>query len=122
MMACGAIPLISNHKMCATKDFSLDDHSLFKHGSSKDLAKKIEWFYEHQDELALLRKRYIKHSKEYALKDQVDALEQMSVDAVNDVKEKKGFHSIHPKLKDKIYLKLIHRKAKKQAKYPEAHK
>lgn len=122
-MACGAIPLISNHKMCATKDFSLDDdHSLFKHGSSKDLAKKIEWFYEHQDELAPLRERYIEHSKEYALKDQVDALEQMFVDAVNDVKEKKDFHSIHPKLKDKIYLKLIHHKAKKQAKHPERYK
>lgn len=118
-MSYGAAPLISNHKMCTTKDFSLDDHPLFKHGSSKELAKKIEWFYEQQDEFALLRERYIEHSKEYALKDEVDALEQMFVDAVNDMKEKKDFHSIHLKPKDKIYLKLIHHKAKKQAKYSE---
>lgn len=119
-MSCGAVPLISNHTMCATKDFSIDDeHCLFKHGSPKDLAKKIEWFYEHQDELGELKKRYLEHSKKYALEDQVSALEQMFVDAYSDQKEGKDLHTLHPRRKDKAYLRKYLRAARKQAKHPE---
>ena len=117
---CGAVPLISNHKMCATKDFSIDnEHCLFKHGSPKDLAKKIEWFYEHPEEVNKLRERYLEHSKKYELSAQVDAMEQMFVDAVNDVKEGKDLPTLHPRRKDRRKYKSYMRVAKKQAKHPE---
>ena len=119
-ITCGAVPLISNHKMCATKDFSLDDeHCLFKHGNPKDLMKKIEWFYEHQNELEELRKVYHEDSKKYELSYQVDALEQMFIDAYNEKKEGKDLHTLHPRKKDKRLLKRLHRNARKQAKHPE---
>ena len=78
-ITCGAVPLISDHPMCATKDFTLDsERCRFKHGSSKDLCKKIEWFYEHQEELPKMQEEYLESSKKYALSLQVDALEQNS--------------------------------------------
>ena len=119
-ITCGAVPLISDHPVCATKDFAIDkEHCLFKHGNAKDLMKKIEWFYEHPEELAKLREIYHEDSKKYELSYQVDALEQMFVDAINDVKEGKDLPTLHPRRKDKRKYKSYMRVAKKQAKHPE---
>lgn len=119
-ITCGAVPVISNSKFCATKEFSLDDeHCLFKYGSPKDLCKKIEWFFEHRDELERLRKVYLKDSPKYALDKQVDKLEQMFIDAYNEQKEGKDLHSIKPRRKDKRLLKRVHKAAEYQKKHPE---
>ena len=119
-ITCGAVPVISNSKYCATKEFSLDDeHCLFKRGSAKDLCKKIEWFYEHPKELEELRKVYLADSPKYALDKQVDKLEQMFFDAINEQKEGKDLHSVKPRRKDKRLLKRVHRAAKKQKEHPE---
>lgn len=119
-ITCGAVPLISDSKYCATKEFSIDDeHCLFKRASVKDLRKKIEWFYEHPTELEELRKAYLADSDKYALRHQVDKLEQMFVDAINDQKEGKDLHTLKPRRKDKRLLKRVHRAAEKQRKHPE---
>ncbi len=122
-MACGTVPLISDHPVCATKDFAIDkEHCLFKHGSVKDLARKIEWFYEHPEETSKLRELYLEHAKKYALEKQVDALEQMFVDAYNEKKEGKDLHTLHPRKKDKKLLKRLKRNYKKQLKHPERYR
>ena len=109
--------------MCATKDFALDkEHSLFKHGSPKDLASKIEWFYEHKDELGELHRAYLESAKKYALKDQVDALEKMFMDAIEEQKQGKDLHSTKPRRKDKRLLKRAYRAARKQEKHPERYR
>ena len=119
-ITCGAVPLISDHKFCATKDFAIDkERCLFKHGSSKDLMKKIEWFIEHPDDIDDLKARYQEESKKYALSYQVDALEKMFFDAYSEQKEGKDLHSIKPRRKDKRLLKRIHRAMAKQEKHPE---
>ena len=116
-ITCGAVPVISNSKYCATKEFSLDDeHCLFKRGSNKDLMRKIEWFYENPLESERLRAVYLASSEKYALSHQVDKLEQMFFDAVKDQKEGKDLHSIKPRRKDKRLLKRIHRAHQKQKK------
>lgn len=122
-ITCGAVPLISNHPMCATKDFAIDhEHCLFKHGSVKDLCQKIEWFIEHPDELNKLKDIYFQDSQKYALSYQVDALENMFIKAYNEQKEGKDLHSVQPRRKDRRLLKRAHRKMKKQEKHPEKYK
>lgn len=119
-ITCGRVALISDSKYCATKDFAVDKElCLFKHGSSKDLRKKIEWFYEHPDELHRLEKEYLDSSEKYALSHQVDSLEQMFFDAIKDQKEGKDLHTIHPRKKDKALLKRANRAMVKQEKHPE---
>ena len=116
-ISCGAVPVISDSKYCATKDFAVDkEHCLFKHGSPKDLMKKVEWFYEHPDELNNLRSVYLEESKKYALADQVDKLEQMFVDAINDKKEGKDLPTIKPRKKDQRLYKRYMKAEKKQEK------
>ena len=119
-ITCGVVPVISNSKYCATKDFALDkEHCLFKHGSPKDLMEKIEWFYEHPEEKAKLSELYLEDSKKYALSKSVDALEQMFIDAYNDQKEGKDLHTLKPRRKDKVLLKRAMHAAKKQKEHPE---
>ena len=122
-ITCGAVPLISNHKYCATKDFAIDKQlCLFKHGSPKDLKDKIEYFYEHRDELERLKKAYEIEAPKYSMDKSVDALEQMFIDAFNKHKEGKDLPAVHPRKKDKRLLKRIHKAAKKQEKHPEKYK
>ena len=119
-ITCGAVPLISDSKLCATKEFALDKgHCLFKHGSVKDLKNKVEWFVEHPDELERLRGEYLKDSSKYAMSASVDALEKMFIDACNDQKEGKDLHTLKPRRKDKRLLARAHRAAKKQKEHPE---
>lgn len=122
-ITCGTVPLISNSKYCATKEFSIDDeHCIFKHGSSKDLRNKIDWFYEHQDELHKLGEAYLADSEKYALAHQVDKLEQMFIDAINDFKEGKDLHTLYPRRKDIRLLKRCKRAAIRQKKHPERYR
>lgn len=119
-ITCGAVPLISDHKFCATKEFALDkEHCLFKAGSPKDLMQKIEWFFEHPEEIIRLREIHLKEANKYALEPQVEALEKMFFDAYNEQKEGKDLHSLHPRRKDKRLLKRIYKASKKQTKHPE---
>ena len=116
-ITCGAVPLISNHPFCATKEFALDkDHCLFKGGSVKDLKEKIEWFYEHPEEHDRLRDLYQKNAGRYSMANSIDAFEQMLIDAYNEQKEGKSLHQLHPRRKDKHLLKRIRRDARRQEK------
>lgn len=110
--ACGAVPLISDSELSATNSFSLDDeHCIFHHGRSKDLAKHIEWFVEHPKEKMELSKRYIEYSKEFALPKEVGVMEQMLQEAIEDKREGKDLPTTHPSKKDfrktkKIFVQL----------------
>ena len=119
-ISCGAVPLVSDSPYCATKDFALDkDHCLFRHGSPKDLAKKLDWLYEHNEERQKLSDMHLEYSKRFALKHEVDALEKMFKDAIEERKQGKDLHSVSPRRKDKRLLKRYMRQAKKQEKHPE---
>ena len=116
-ISCGAVPLISDHPICATKDFAIDkEHCLFKHGSPTDLMKKIDWFYEHPEELNRLKDVYHESAANFALDKSVDALEQMFFDAIKDQKEGKDLHTLHPRRKDKRLLNRAKRAARRQEK------
>lgn len=119
-ISCGAVPLVSDSPYCATKDFALDKkHCLFKHGSPKDLAKKLDWLYEHDEERRKLSDMHHEYSKNFALEDQVTALENMFKLAIKEKEEGKDLHTVSPRKKDQRLLKRYMRQAKKQEKHPE---
>ncbi len=49
-IACGLTPLINNSPLSATKTFALSEKNLFKEDNAKDLAKMIDYWYEHPEE------------------------------------------------------------------------
>lgn len=62
---CGLVPVISNSRRCATKDFALDDNNLFKCNDSKDLANKIDFWIEHPELKEEYKKKYLASSNIY---------------------------------------------------------
>ena len=58
-ISCGVVPIINNSPRCATKAFALDERSLFKCNDHRDLAKKIDFFIEHDDIRREYSKRYL---------------------------------------------------------------
>ncbi|MCD8201018.1 MAG: glycosyltransferase [Clostridia bacterium] len=75
--ACGLVPIISNSKSSATKQFALTEKSLFRANDSKDLAKKIDYWYEHPDERAEYGEKYAEAAKGYTIAESIKKAEEM---------------------------------------------
>lgn len=81
--ACGTVPVISDSPLSATSQFALTKNNSFKAGNYKDLAKKIDYWYEHKDERIALKKKYPDFAKEYALDDKGSELVELFEDYVS---------------------------------------
>lgn len=112
-ITCGALPVISDSRLSATNAFSLnDDVCLFRHGSVSSLREKIEWIIDHPEEAAELKKAYACSAPKFALSRQVQAMEDMFVEAATEKKEGRDVASASPIQKDirrekKIFKKLL---------------
>lgn len=73
-VACGNVPIISNAKMNAAKQFALNDNSLFDLSDIDDLTKKIEYWYENKDTLYNMKKVYADSAKKYSLENSVKSM------------------------------------------------
>ena len=82
--ACGLVPVIANSPISATKQFALDERSLFKHGDAQDLADHIDYWIEHPEEKKELSKKYIESSAKYDFDHCVDMMIGMFNDAIAD--------------------------------------
>lgn len=63
-IACGVVPIISDSKKSATKNYAIDEKSLFRCNDPQDLASKIDWWIEHSDERAKYSKKYIEMAQD----------------------------------------------------------
>lgn len=75
--AMGLVPIISDSSLSATRQFALDDRSLFEAGNSKSLAERIDYWLEHEEERREMEVRYAEHAIHYHLEPCVERFEQM---------------------------------------------
>lgn len=80
--ATGLVPVISDSRKSATKQFAIDDRSLFKAGSSEDLARKIDYWLDHPEEKKRMEAAYAKQGLDYTLEASVRKCVQMFEDAI----------------------------------------
>lgn len=64
-MACGLPLLIADSELSATKQFALNKKHLFE--TQDELTDKINYWFEHRDELAQAKEEYLKFSEQYAI-------------------------------------------------------
>lgn len=83
-MACGLVPIISNSPISATKQFAIDDKSLFNNGDNDDLAKKIDYWIEHPEEKEEYSEKYVKHAEDYSLRRSIEKFEEMIAAAIEE--------------------------------------
>lgn len=76
-IACGCVPVIANAKMSAAKQFALDERSLFKNKSARELTSKIDYWIAHPAEKDAMKPRYIESAKRYTLRNSIDAIENV---------------------------------------------
>ena len=62
-ISCGLVPVISDSDKSATKQFALDKKNLFKNRDADDLARKIDYWIENEEEKEKYQKRYENFSK-----------------------------------------------------------
>lgn len=73
-IACGTVPIISDARMCATKQFSLSKSSLFKKGSSLSLSRRINFWIEHKELHDKISKHYAKFATKFGLEHSIDSI------------------------------------------------
>lgn len=84
-MACGLPPLIADSRKSATRQFALDDRSLFEHGDLDHLIEKMDYWIEHPSELTQAKKRYRLASLNYSFDKSFTKLEQVYSDLTDAV-------------------------------------
>ncbi len=81
-ISCGLVPVIAEGPLSATKQFALDRRSLFAAGDAEELARKIDYWYEHPAERAAMGGRYAVFAKKFSLENSLSQAEQMFADEI----------------------------------------
>jgi glycosyltransferase involved in cell wall biosynthesis len=89
--AMGLVPVISDSSLSATRQFALDERSLFHVGDPNDLASKIDYWLSHTDERKRMEHEYAEFASHYQIEESVrkfEAMLQMQIDETNAQKAK----------------------------------
>jgi glycosyltransferase involved in cell wall biosynthesis len=95
---CGLVPVISDSKKTATKQFALTKENLFKHGNAKSLAERIDFWLDNPQLKAETAEKYAEYSKQFAIEKCMDKMEQMFFDAIDFYKSYYGNESSDEKI------------------------
>lgn len=82
--ATGLVPVIANSELSATRQFALDDRSLFQPGSPEDLARAIDYWLDNPKEREDMEKVYVKAAQKYSLTTSVHMFEEMLNEEIED--------------------------------------
>ena len=91
--ATGLVPVIANSEDSATPQFALDGRSLFAPGRPKDLARAIDWWFDHPDEKAKMEREYAEAAKNYDIDTSVRLCEQMFREAIEETVNQEENHA-----------------------------
>lgn len=90
-LATGLVPVISNSPASATKQFALDERSLFKYGNSDDLARKIDYWIENKEERQKQSTAYANYAQTFNINNCITKMENMFEEAINDCENKTNY-------------------------------
>jgi glycosyltransferase involved in cell wall biosynthesis len=82
--ATGLVPVIANSPLSATKQFALDERSLFKAGDAKDLARAIDYWLDNTEERLRMEKVYQESSSKYNIDNSITLFEEMLNEEISE--------------------------------------
>jgi glycosyltransferase involved in cell wall biosynthesis len=85
--ATGLVPVISNSNLSATKQFALDERSLFEAGDPQDLARAIDYWLDNPEEKHRMEKIYSESAAKYNINNSITQFEAMLQEAIADNKK-----------------------------------
>ena len=78
----GLVPVIATGDLTATAQYALSEKSKFKARNARELAKRIDWWLEHDDERRTEARKYLGMGKQYDIHKSIDKLVQMYDDVM----------------------------------------
>ncbi len=81
-IACGLVPIIADSPLSATPQFALDERSLFACNDARELARRIDYWYEHDEEREISGKIYAEFAKRFSLERSLEKAERMFADQI----------------------------------------
>lgn len=82
--ATGLVPVIANSPLSATKQFALDERSLFKAGDAKDLARAIDYWLDNTEERLRMEKVYQESAGKYNIDNSITLFEEMLQEEISE--------------------------------------
>ncbi len=79
-IACGKLTIVSDSKLSATREFAVDEKCIFKNRSPKDLARVIDYWIEHSEDIPTYEALYLKSSAALDQETCMKAMESMILD------------------------------------------
>lgn len=80
----GLVPVISDSPKSATHQFALDERSRFAAGDCDDLARKIDYWIEHDEEREEMGRRYGEYGRQFQIDACVSQIEDMFRQAIRE--------------------------------------
>ena len=85
-ISCGLVPVISNSKRCATKNFAIDEKNLFECNNYFDLAKKIDYWIENKEEKERYSNKYLESRGQFDYEECMKKMRNMLIDTLKENK------------------------------------
>ena len=82
-VVCGLVPIVSDSRKSATKDFAISDKNIFLCDNPRDLASKIDYWFEHPEEKLLYKNKYIEFGEKFNQEQCMNKMEVMFFDVLN---------------------------------------
>lgn len=76
-IATGLVPVIAKSTQSATKQFALDERSLFEAGNSEELKNKIDYWLDNAEEKQKMEKEYAKFAENFKIENSIHKMEEM---------------------------------------------
>lgn len=83
-IATGLVPIIAKSNKSATSQFALDERSTFEAGNSRELAEKIEYWLDNNDERKKMEYDYAKNAENYRIERSMELIEEMFQEAIDE--------------------------------------
>lgn len=87
-IACGTVPVISNARMCATKQFALTEQSKFRKGSAGSLATMMDYWIVSPKTHDDMKPKYAEFAKRFSLDKSIEYMLQLYDFILNEDKTK----------------------------------
>lgn len=87
-IACGTVPVISNARMCATKQFALTEQSEFRKGSASSLATMMDYWIANPKAHDDMKPKYAQFAKRFSLDKSIEYMLQLYDFILNEDKSK----------------------------------
>ena len=86
----GICPVLTDSKLSSVSSFAIDERNIFKHGNSKDLASKIDYWLDHEQERKQCADSYLGFAKRFDFATSMNKMENMFLETIMKYKEKQN--------------------------------